>query len=173
LGDSAGAGALENFLTGPNLEDVAIVEDSDTVREEVSLTEVVGDEEDSEAEFGAQTEELLAHRSAKRVVEGAEGLIEEEQRSFAGNGSGERDALTLSAGEGARAALFEPCEIEEFEEFGDSGGPVGRPRKTERDVIRDAEVFKEREFLDDVANAPCLGREVPLRGGIEEDLAIE
>jgi hypothetical protein len=173
LARAAAGGAAEDVLAGAGLEDAAVVEDGEAVRQEVGFAEVVGYEDDGQAEVGAEAEELAAEAVAEGVVEGAEWFVQEEDIGLTGEGAGEGDALLLAATEGRRTAVFEAFQVKEGEELGDAAAPVAAPGQAEGDVAGDVEVVEESELLDDVADVAGLGRDVDAGIGVEDGAGVE
>ncbi len=80
----------------------------------------MGDEEDGLADGGLEGEELVLEAFADDGVDGAEGLVHEEDGRVGGEGAGDADALALAAGElgGVAGAVGGRVEADEVEEFG-------------------------------------------------------
>ena len=94
-GDEVGRGA--------GLEDPAVDDDADRVRERSGIFEVVRDEDRRQSEVAQVVVELTAHRGLGVRVERRERLVEEEHAGLAREGSSESDALALAARQLARS----------------------------------------------------------------------
>jgi len=101
---------------GALVDDGAVFQAKDFGVEDQGFFDVVGDGEDRDALL---RDELLHEGKqdvAQRAIDSGEGLIEEDEvRGGDGEGTGEIDALALSAGEIAREAVGERGELKELE----------------------------------------------------------
>lgn len=94
--------------------------------------QIVGDEQQAEAAFGAQGAQEGEDLRLGGDVQGAGGLVGQQQPRFGGQRAGDDDALEHAAGEFVRA-LADPAlrvvESDRGEEFDRAlpGGPAGRP----------------------------------------------
>ncbi len=95
-GAQPGAGKLDLTIEGK----APIAEHEDPVGEDDGLVDVVGDEQDGRAMAGAQLLQECVHLDPGEGVEGAEGLVEQQQLRIADEGSGEGNPLGLAAREG-------------------------------------------------------------------------
>lgn len=142
--------------------------DDDLIGEFEGFFLVVGDEEGGEADLVVELAEPEAEFFADFGVEGAEGLVEEEDFGVDGEGAGEGDALALSAGEFVGEAIGEAWELDEIEEVLDAGvdfvlgGALvfGEGVEAEGDVLGDAHVLEQGVVLEDEADAAFAGVEV-------------
>ena len=89
------------------LDDDAAVEHHDLVAEVAGGREVVGDVEHAEVRLALQFGEQVEHPEADRHVEHRDRLVGDQQRRPRRERPGDRDALTLSAGELVRTPLDE------------------------------------------------------------------
>ena len=114
--------------------------------------------------------ELEPRTLALRVgVERRERLVEQEHVRVACERAGEPDALALASRELARPRVAEVADPEPLEHR-------VRERAVERaeaDVLRDVEVWEERVLLEEVADAPPLGRQVEAGGRVEPGVAVD
>ena len=97
------ARVTEHRLAGPLLDDPAEVHDRHAVREVAHDGKVVGDEDDREAEAGAQVLEQAQDRRLDRDVEGRDRLVGDDDARLDRERPGDGDALALPTGELARA----------------------------------------------------------------------
>src|SRR5581483_9148199 len=102
--------------------------------------------------------EPLPELLANLRVERAERLVEEEHLRLRGERAGQRDPLSLSAGELRRQRALEPVELDEPQELHHAishltSRHVPDP-EAERDVLEDAQVTEERVVLEDEADVP-------------------
>jgi hypothetical protein len=160
LGHEAAGGAFVELLGGAVLLDTATVEDDDLVRDLEGFLLVVGDEEGGDVDLVVEAAEPGAELVADTRVEGAEGLIEEEDLRFRREGAGEGDALALAAGELRGVAVCVAVELDEAEEIVDAAldlgpGPLA-DLEAERDVLPDGHVAEEGIVLEDEAHSAEL-----------------
>ena len=158
----------------------AFVDDDDAVGDFKSFLLVMGDEEAGEAGGIVKAAQPMAQFLAHLGIEGPEGFVEQENFRLDSQGTSESHALALSAGELAGKASGELRELDGLEKLLDPGADLGFRRslaslshaQTERDVLKDAEMLKERVVLEDKSRAAlvrALPRDVPLA---EENLSL-
>ena len=95
---------------------MALFEANDFCVEDEGFFDIVGDGEDGDALLRDELLHAWKQEVAQRAVDAGEGFVEEDEvRGGNGEGSGEVDALALSAGEIAGKAVGERGEVEEFE----------------------------------------------------------
>ena len=112
-----------------------------------------------------------------RHVHGRQGLVEQEQRRFGGEGAGQGDALRFAGREGDGRAVGGRGDAESFEPgFGPSSG-VGSLRaagsEPEGDVVGDVEVGEEAEVGEHVPDRSIFGRHGDAAGGVLDDLPVQ
>ena len=118
-------GALEDLAHAAGLDDAALLHDHDVVGEVADHRQVVGDEDEGDAEVAAQVGEELDDLGLDRDVEGGDGLVGDDELGLQGEGAGDGDALALAAGELVRVALgVLGGEADLGEELGDAGAPL-------------------------------------------------
>ena len=93
----------------------AVRHDDDGIRHRERLLLVVRDIDEGDAEALVHLFELDLHLLPHLEVEGAEGLVEEQDLGLVDEGAGDGDALLLPAREGGDGALFKPFEVDERE----------------------------------------------------------
>lgn len=114
-------GLFEEFADGAFFDDVAGVHDGDVVGDLGDDAEVVGDEEDGGAAFLAEALELVEDLGLDGDVEGAGGLVGDEELGVECGGDADHDALAHAAGElegvgaGNALGLGEADAVEEFD----------------------------------------------------------
>src|SRR5437867_3722971 len=91
--------------------------DGDPRREEERLVQAVGHEDHGLARPPPDVQEPLPHEHARLLVEGAEGLIHQEDLRVDRERAADRDALLHAPGELARVLAREPLEAERAEEL--------------------------------------------------------
>jgi hypothetical protein len=147
----------EDFGGGEVGDDAAFGQEDDSGGEVEGLVEVVGDEEGGLVDAGEEVLEHGLHLGSGDGVEGAEGLVHEEDGGVGGEGSGEADALALASGElpGIAAAVLGGVEAGEGEDLGGSGDDLGFGAACEFEgearVALDGHVGEEAGLLDDIA----------------------
>ena len=90
------------------------------------LVLVVGDENRRGAGGGENAYDVAAQRGAQRLVERAEGLVEQHDAGSDGERPGQRDPLLLAAGELVGIAAGEVGEADHLEQLGDAAALVAR-----------------------------------------------
>ncbi len=98
------AGLPVDLLRSSDLLDSALVEDHDPVREGHRLFLIVGDEHESRADMALNQREFGLQPLAQFQIQGTERFIEQQHAGPVDQGAGDRDALSLSAGQLARPA---------------------------------------------------------------------
>jgi hypothetical protein len=116
-------------------DDFAEIHDGDPVTDMVHYIEVVGDEDQGEAEIALQDLEKIEDLSLDRDVKGRDRLIGYDQSRFYRQGAGDADALPLAAAEGMRELV--PCVIrkpDNVQQLVDTTGdrPAIRPQLMDR-----------------------------------------
>src|SRR4051794_13782236 len=165
---------LLQLLWDPELQEASTAHDADAVGQSEGLAEVVGHQHGGLGEAAFQLQELAVELQAGQGVEGAEGLVEQDQRRIGGEGAGEGDPLALASGElgGIAAALSrgEPDQLQHLarpllatvavpaEETGD-----------QLDVALDAPVGDQAAVLRHVADAATEGDGIEVRRGLSLD----
>src|SRR3954451_866370 len=100
-------------------------------------------------------------------IERGERLVEEQRARLARERACERDTLTLPTGKLPRPRPRQVRDAEPLELL------ARRRAAREADVALDAEVRKERVVLEHEPDRPLLGRQIPPRRGVEEDVLAE
>lgn len=85
---------------------MAVLEDRDAVADAYRLVEVVGDEDDGLVQGFLQFQQLVLHVRADQRVEGAEGLVHENDLGVGGQRAGQADTLAHAAGKLVRIGLL-------------------------------------------------------------------
>src|SRR5213083_534763 len=149
--------------------------DGDPRREEERLVQAVGHEDHGLARPPPDVQEPLPHEHARLLVEGAEGLIHQEDLRVDRERAADRDALLHAPGELARVLAREPLEAERAEELRRDRAPAlgghapeleaelhvleRRPPRKEARVLehgRDAARVGPRDRLAVDQNAPAV-----------------
>ena len=167
------------FLRRAVNDNSAIFEKDDARGEQERLAKVVGDKNDGFAETAREGAEFTLKLGAGDGVEGAKGLVHQENGRVGGKGPGDADALALAAGELVRSAIAVFCrfETDQGKEFADSGGGAsGIPfleRGNKRDVLGDGEMGEKACVLNHIADAAAQTNGVPFggRAATDNDLA--
>jgi hypothetical protein len=99
-------------IQGPSgCDNAASLEQDDAGSEEKSLAKIVGDEDDGFAKAAGEGAEFALKLGAGDGIEGAEGLIHQQDGGISGKGAGDPDTLALAAGKFARAAVCELARV--------------------------------------------------------------
>ena len=93
------AGVAAQLVRRGRSHDPAALHDGHAIAEAEGFEEVVGYQQERLAQRLLEVEEVVLQLASRERVESAEGLVEEHDRGIGGDGAGEGDALTLSAGE--------------------------------------------------------------------------
>ena len=164
---------------GDLLEVPAAGEDGHAVGEADGLVDVVGDEQDGGAHLGEDLRELGLEVPAELGVDGAEGLVEQEDGRVGGERAGHADALALSTGELVReaAAVGPHGQADQLEHLFHAASGAGTVPAEElrhrRDVGLDRPVRQQADVLDDVPDPAAELHRVEGRGVdvVEQDAA--
>src|SRR6266404_152913 len=168
------------FLGRGGSDDAAFFEKDDARGEKQRFAKIVSDEDDGFAEAAGEGAEFALKLGAGDGIEGAEGLVHEEDGRVGGEGAGDTDALALAARELVRAAVtvFGRLETDKGKELVDTrGGAGGIPffqRRDQSNVFGDGEMREETRFLNDIADAAAEADGMPIGGGAtaNDDLAV-
>ena len=160
--------------------DAASFEQDDARSEKQRFAEVVGDEDDGLAQAAGEIAEFTLELGAGDRVERAEGLVHQQNGRIGRKGAGNADALTLAAGEFARAAMgeFTGIETDKLEHFLDAGGGAGGvpvfQSGDEGDIFCDGEMGEEAGVLNDITHAAAEAYGVPGggRAALDEDFPL-
>jgi len=163
------------FLRSGLGDDATVLQKDDARGEQERLAKVVGDKNDGFVETAREGAEFTLKLGAGDGIEGAKGLIHQENGRVGGEGPGDADALALAAGELVRAAITVFCRFETHQgkEFADTGGGAsGIPflkRGDERDILRDSEMGEKPCVLNHIADAAAQTNGVPFGGSAATD----
>ena len=149
----------------------------DPVGEAGGLAHVVGDEHDAEVPVGPQPLELVVEQVAGHGVEGAEGLVHEEDVGLLGEGPGDGDPLAHAAGQLVGPLVAEPVEVDGVQELLGLPGPLalrGTPAQLEGelDVAADREPREQRRLLEHQGD-PAAAVDGARRRGVEAGDEVE
>ena len=110
LGDAHRGGLAKDLGPRAALKHGAVVEDGDAVGQGEGFLQVVGDEQGDEAKLPTQPGYLSPQGVADRRVQGAKGLIEEEDVRARRQGPAQRHPLLLAAGQRTRQPVLEAAQ---------------------------------------------------------------
>lgn len=96
--DLSAGGVGQHLFRRRHLDDVAVVHEDNDVGQIQSLRHVVGDEDEGLVQLLLEALHLLLQGAAGHGVQGAEGLIHQDDRRGGGQCPEDADALLLSAG---------------------------------------------------------------------------
>ncbi len=170
----------EEFLRCGAGDDAAGFEEDDARGEEQGFAQIVGDEDDGLAKAAGEGAEFALKLGAGDGIKCAEGLVHEQDGRIGGKGAGDANALTLTAGEFAGAAMSEFARIEadEAEHFIDAGRGAGAApffqSGNKADIFCNAEMGEETGVLNDVTDAAAQADEIPIasRALLDEDFPL-
>ena len=160
-GDEVIGGLREDLRGGRELRKTAPdLHDRDEVAHLDGLVDVVGHEQDRLGELFLEAEELVLEPLADDRIDGAEGLVHEQDRWVRRERPGHPDALALAAGQDGRVAVRVARRVEahELEQLLGTGAslrlvPAEQPGDR-RNVLADRLVREQPDLLDHVADAP-------------------
>ena len=139
-----------------DLLDAAFVHDHDAVGDLEGFFLVVGDEDAGDVDLVVQAAEPLAELLAHLGVERAERLVEQEYLGLGGERASQRDALALTAGELRGHRVLVALELHKPQQLVHALANLGlrllADAQSERDVVEDRHVPKERIVLEDEAD---------------------
>ena len=126
-------------------------------------------------ELAQPAPQLLAHLG----VQGAEGLVQEQERRLGGQRARQCHPLALPSGKLVRIAAADPIQLDQLEQFLHRSADLrfrqplgaGLDAKAEGDVLEDGEVAEQRVVLENEAH-PAVLRTLPRRvHPAEQDLS--
>jgi hypothetical protein len=160
----------KKFLRRGAGNNAAGFEQHDARSEEKCFAKIVSDKDDRFAKTARQSAEFTLKLGTRDRIECAERFVHQKNRRVGGEGAGDANALTLSAGKFARVAMCEFAGIEAhkvkhfFDARGDARGVPTFEAGHEAHIFRNREVGEETGVLNDVADAAAEADGVP-RGG--------
>ena len=111
-GDEQVGRVVEHLVGGAELLDDAGVHHREPVGQRQRLDLVVGDDDGGVAELALQHLQLAAHPLARRGVEVAQRLVEQQHRRVADQRAGQRDPLLLAAGQAGGPQLEQVVHLQ-------------------------------------------------------------
>jgi hypothetical protein len=102
----------EDRFGRPDLGDLAEIHHHHPIRHEAHHVEIMGDEDEGEAELVLEVEQEIEHLRLDRLVERRDRLVEDEEARLERQRARDVDALTLAAGDLVRVAPGEACGLE-------------------------------------------------------------
>ena len=103
-------------------------------------------------------DDLVAQRGAQQRVDGAPGLVEQDDGRARRERARQRDALLLAAGELVGEAVAQVAEADQVEHLGDAVAAALAAGQAEADVGGDVQVREQRVVLEHHAHAAAVGR---------------
>ena len=150
---------LVELLRIAHLLDAALVHDRDRVGHRHGLLLIVRHVQEGETDLALDVLELDLHLTAQLEVERTQGLVEQEERRAVHDGARESHALLLATRELRRLAVRDVIEFHELESLVREriGILDTAALETERDVLDDRHVRKERVALEHRVDGPLVG----------------
>jgi hypothetical protein len=162
LGGEAVDGLVIDLLRRAQLGDAAVAHQCHPVGHDHGLLRVVGDDQAGHAHAAQDGGELELHLGAQLAVEGAHGLVEQQQLRRARKAPGQRHALLLATGQLVRAAVAVVGHADEAEQLGHPGrAPRPVPAslaEAEAHVLRHRQVREQRVGLEHQVDRPAVRR---------------
>ncbi len=118
----------EQFVHGPDLLQPACAEDGCLVRDGEGLLQVVTDVDDRQLQLPLEVQELTAHLLPHRFVEGAHGLIQQQDLGLQNQGAGQGHSLLLASTETRNPAGEQGLEAEQLGDVFGCGTSVAGAR---------------------------------------------
>ena len=125
FGHQAAVGKLVDPGGGVHLDDLTGVHHRDAGGHGHGLLLVVGHGDEGDPDAFLEVDQLELGRLAQPLVQGPQGLVQEQELGVLGQAAGQGDALALPAGELVRAALAQRGDLEQFEHVPDALGALG------------------------------------------------
>ena len=131
----------------------------------------MSDKDNGFSEAAGEGAEFALQFGAGDGVECTERLVHQKNWGIGSKGTSDPDALALTAGKFAGAAMrkFSRIEADEMEQFLDARGRARRvpvfQSGNEGDILCNREMREEAGFLDDVTDAAAETNGVPFGGG--------
>src|SRR5260370_24129574 len=153
----------------------ASFEEQNAGGEEHRFAKIVGDEDDGLAEAAREGAELALKLGARNGIEGAEGLVHQENGRVGGEGAGHAHALALAAGKLVRVAVgvFTRVESNQGHELADANGSAAAvpffERRNQGDVLGNGEMGEKASGLNDIAHTAAEADRIPVRSGAGVD----
>src|SRR3954452_20479556 len=111
-------GIVEQLLGGPVLDRLTIPHHEHVVAHPLDDRQVVPDEQVGQTQLSLQLCEQVEYARLDRDIQRRRRLVEDQKVWFGGEGAGDADALTLTAGQLVRVARRERCrKADELEKF--------------------------------------------------------
>lgn len=134
------------------------------------FAKIVGNEDDGFAEAAGERTEFALKLGTSYRIESAKWLVHEKDGRVGGEGTSDADALALTTGEFARAAVgeFGRVETDEVKQFVDAranaGGVPLFESGHEGDVLSDGVVRKKAGVLDNISDSAAQADGVGVGG---------
>lgn len=123
--DEGRGGAVIEGLGRIHLFDLALTQDGDAVGQFQRLFLIVGDEDGRHAGLLMHLTQPAAQVASDAGVQGAEGLVQQQQSGLDGQGAGQGDALALAAGQLAGIAAAITLQLDQAQQVVDALGDLG------------------------------------------------
>mmetsp|Transcript_1013 Transcript_1013/g.2513 ORF Transcript_1013/g.2513 Transcript_1013/m.2513 type:complete len:443 (-) Transcript_1013:3285-4613(-) len=152
--------ALVDLLRRADLLDAAVVHQHDAVGHLQRLVLVVGDEDAGDVQLVVQAAQPAAQLLAHLGIQRTEGFVQQQHARLHREGTGQRDALALAAGELWRETVGQPVELHELQQLDDALLDLGLGQallarldaQPERDVVEHRHVTEQRVMLEHEAD---------------------
>ena len=158
-------GSCDELAGSADLAKTAVDDHADALGQRGGVLEVVGDEQDGDAEPSEEVVQLRPDVGLGVGVERGERLVEQQHVRVARERARERDPLALAAGEIRRPGSFQVPDREPVEVL------VGRVALRVFDVLADGQVREERVVLEDETDTAPVRGERDVTGTVEPELA--
>ncbi|MNQ45615.1 hypothetical protein D3C85_594000 [compost metagenome] len=176
LADLAADRRFVDVHRAADLLDTAEVHDRDTLGHGHGLFLVVGHHHAGHAHALDDLHQFQLHLRAQFLVQGAHGLVEQQQLRTLGQGPGQGHALALATGQLVRLAPGELGHLHQLEHLVDAridfSGWQPVLFKSEGDVLRNSHMREERIGLEHHVDRALVGGHVGDVDAIEEDASL-
>ena len=162
-------GSSDELCGGAALEDRAVDDDADLIRERGSVLEVVGDEDASAARARGAARAARSAPSPCVGIQRRQRLVEQQHARLERERPRERDPLALAARQLAHAGRRQVGDPEPLQELGHRRVAPG----AEAHVREHVEVREQRVLLEQVAHLAPLGRHVDALPRVEPGALAE
>ncbi len=159
-------------------DNLAFIHHGDAVGDAKGKVAVVGDDDRSDVDAAAETEDFFADDDGAQGVEFAGGFVVKDELRLDDEGAGDGDALFHAAGKFGGVPVSDVLEAEEFELFGGDAGNLGGRLEAvlgqvKADVFQNGQGVEERAALEDERHAVLVHHSFGVnRFAVDQDVAL-
>ena len=161
---------------GADLLDGAGVHNHDFVAHGQGFFLVMGDEDEGNADLLLDALQFTLHLLAQLQVQGAQGLVQQQDVRLVHQGAGDGNTLLLAAGELGDVALFVAFQVHQGKHTVDLlGDDIIRQlfdAQAESDILKNVQMGEQGVALEDRVDLPFVGRYVVDALAVKDDRAF-